>query len=61
MIKIMGQSSVKWIQLITETLMKKKKPHNLGDEDSSGMQAKETMKTHTEKPYREGSSESSIP
>ena len=48
MIKIMGQSSVKWIQLITETLMKKKKPHNLGDEDSSGIQAKEKMKTHTE-------------
>ena len=44
----MGQSPVKWIQLITETLIKKKKPHNLRDEDSSGIQAKETMKTHTE-------------
>ena len=48
MVKLMGQSPVKWIQLITETLMKKKKPHNQRDEDSSGIQAKEKMKTHTE-------------
>ena len=34
--------------MITETLMKKNKPHNLGDEDTWGIQAKETMKTHTE-------------
>ena len=44
----MGQSPVKWIKMITETLMKKNQPRNLRDEDSSSTQAEGTMKTHTE-------------
>lgn len=48
LVKLIGQSPVKWIKMITETLMKKKKPRNLGDEDSPTIQAEEEMKTHFE-------------
>ena len=48
LVKLIGQSPVKRIKMISETLMKKKKPRNLGEEDSSTIQAEEEMKTHFE-------------
>lgn len=40
--------------------MKKQKPLNLREEDSSILNAEGTMKTHTENPHGDGASEASL-